>query len=126
MIAAARTVPELCFAEDTGEKKSAQPVTAEQVERFYDSEEKALLRLKDMLSTGSGSTEEILSSINEREYLFLHFADAHNGASAQPSFLKRVRGEIDLFLKDIQKGRRTLRAGQQNAAETKTDQADRP
>lgn len=47
----------------------------------------------------SGNTlDEIL---RERDYLFLHFPDGYRGYSADASFLRRVRVEIDYFMKTI-------------------------
>jgi hypothetical protein len=44
--------------------------------------------------------EKIESLAKKREYLFLHFADGERFKS-DLSFLKRVRIEIDFFLKDF-------------------------
>lgn len=81
---------------------------------FYDREEKALMMLKDDLSGKSVKAEaelhkELYSLLKEREYLYLHFPDGYR-ISMDTSFLKRVRAEIDFFLKDIRTARTLLNA----------------
>jgi hypothetical protein len=77
---------------------------------FADNEKARLLRLRDILtgaaegaSAASGETERLL---DECDYLWAHFperAGISRGGSSPPaddiSFLKRVRTEIDSFLK---------------------------
>ena len=79
------------------------------VRNFYEEEEKALKRLKNILSSGQNMSEaernaEIEKLLVSREYLYLHFPDGLK-ASLDPSFLKRVRAEIDFFIKDIAVGK---------------------
>ena len=59
----------------------------------------SLNKLKENLSTGNESIEKIKEQIDLHDYLFLHFPDGNNGAKTDTSFLKRVRNEIDFFLK---------------------------
>lgn len=85
---------------------------AGRIASFYDEEEKALLELKEILSRGQNMDEaernkKIMDLLSGREYLYLHFPDGYRLSSA-PSFLKRVRAEIDFFLKDISVGRKLL------------------
>ncbi len=72
-------------------------------------EKNELLKLKDLLSNGEKSVffnkeenleNQIRSLIECREYLFLHFPDGFS-ARMDTSFLKRVRAEIDFFIKEI-------------------------
>lgn len=74
---------------------------------FYLQEESMLKELREGLSTGNITKERILEILEEADYLYLHFPDGHE-ASLDISFLKRVRSEIDFFLKDIEIGKRLL------------------
>lgn len=81
---------------------------------YYREEESALLHLKSLLVNGESEmsesekerlslTEAILSLLRERDYLYLHFPDGFSPV-CEAQFLKRVRAEIDTFLKDIRFG----------------------
>jgi len=78
---------------------------------FLEEEERALNRLKELLMFGkdvqscSCTIEEELEQIlKNREYLYLHFPDGYDCDIGNISFLKRIRTEIDFFIKDIKKG----------------------
>ena len=82
------------------------------VRDFYKEEERSLKRLKNILSSGQNMSEnersaEIEKLLLSREYLYLHFPDGLK-ASLDLSFLKRVRAEIDFFIKDIAVGESIL------------------
>ncbi|EPF27407.1 hypothetical protein HMPREF1221_00213 [Treponema socranskii subsp. paredis ATCC 35535] len=82
------------------------------VRNFYEEEERELERLKNILSSGQNMSEkersaEIEKLLASREYLYLHFPDGLK-ASLDLSFLKRVRAEIDFFIKDIAVGKSIL------------------
>ena len=90
----------------SGKELPAQSL--QQIRTFLESEEKALNRIKELLMFGrdvascSCSLEDELHSlIAPREYLFLHFPDGYKCDTKDLSFLKRIRGQIDFFLKDI-------------------------
>lgn len=77
------------------------------VKSYLENEKAALNELKDLLVNGESSSfrkntisldEQILALLKNREYLFLHFPDGTK-ASLLPAFLKRVRAELDGFLK---------------------------
>lgn len=78
----------------------------EKTELFISNEIKALSQAKSLLVHGKESEffdggnldEQIKELLKEREYLFLHFPDGYRFSTEQ-SFLKRVRAEIDYFLK---------------------------
>lgn len=81
------------------------------VKEYLENEEKALNRIKELLMFGNDVAscscsfeEELASLIAPREYLFLHFPDGYKCKTSDLSFLKRVRGQIDFFLKDIKMG----------------------
>ena len=78
-----------------------------QVEEFYCQEEAMLKELRDGLSQGTISKERIRVILEEADYLYLHFPDGYK-PSLDTSFLKRVRSEIDFFLKDIAIGKRIV------------------
>ncbi len=87
---------------------SAQEEITSQVKNYLETEEKSLNRIKELLMFGkdvascSMSLEQELNAlISPREYLFLHFPDGYKCKTSDLSFLKRVRGQIDFFLKDI-------------------------
>ena len=73
------------------------------INKFYETELNALKKIKAML-TGKDKTEDKLLEklLIEREYLYLHFPDAHLGLKMERSFLKRIRAELDFFIKDIE------------------------
>ena len=82
------------------------------VRDFYEEEERSLKRLKNILSSGQNMSEtecsaEIEKLLLSREYLYLHFPDGLK-VSLALSFLKRVRAEIDFFIKDIAVGKSIL------------------
>ncbi len=75
--------------------------------KFMEDEKAALVALRDLLSKGENSShrmngitldEQIQSLLQGREYLFVHFPDGC-GLKMSLDFLKRVRAEIDFFLK---------------------------
>ncbi|MBQ0052810.1 MAG: DUF115 domain-containing protein, partial [Treponema sp.] len=79
--------------------------------KFLEAEEKALNRIKELLMFGKDVEmcgvpleQELNQLISQREYLFLHFPDGYRCNTADLSFLKRVRSEVDFFLKDIKGG----------------------
>jgi len=41
------------------------------------------------------------ATLRETDYLYIHFPDGYKGYSADPAFLKRVRIELEYFLKTI-------------------------
>ncbi len=80
----------------------------QKTEAFIKEERRALLRLKELLMQGQKAAsetmsvqEEISSLLHGREYLYLHFPDGYACRSCDIDFLKRVRSEIDFFLKDL-------------------------
>ena len=85
------------------------------VREYLEDEEKALNRIKELLMFGKDVAscscsldDELEKLIAQREYLFLHFPDGYKCKTSDLSFLKRVRGQIDFFLKDIKQGVATL------------------
>ena len=89
----------IIFPEETSQRK-------ERTENFISEEISALEKIKSLLSEGKNSVfykginleEQIKDLLSEREYLYLHFPDGYCYNGGQ-SFLKRVRAEIDYFLK---------------------------
>jgi hypothetical protein len=84
------------------------------IANFYTAEKQALIRIKEILTTGQNIPEternsELQLLLSEREYLYLHFPDGYK-LSLDKSFLKRIRAEIDFFLKDITIGEQLLMA----------------
>ena len=86
--------------------------------QYYDKEEQQLLHLKELLSNGEKSMTEyekskyslnelIFEILKERDYLYLHFPDGYR-LSTDISFLKRIRAEIDFFLKDIKYAKKSF------------------
>lgn len=76
------------------------------VTEFISWEKDALLELRDLLS-GKGNfsdterSEKIRTLLENRQYLYLHFPDGYR-FSMELNFLKRIRGEINGFLKVLQ------------------------
>ena len=78
---------------------------AETLEKFVASEKEKLLRLRGMLTGEIPFAQRELDEIlNDCDYLWAHFPDCAETGGRRPdaadiSFLKRVRTEIDPFLK---------------------------
>jgi hypothetical protein len=105
-------VSDVSGKETAKEKKIPAIEKKQQILQFYEKEEKALNMLKDILSHGQNIPEternlRISELLTGREYLYLHFPDGYK-LSLEPSFLKRVRTEIDFFLKKIHTGKQLL------------------
>ena len=75
---------------------------------FIQNEKESLLALKDILINGNAANSrnnrisldaQILELLAGRDYLFLHYPDGYS-ARTDTGFLKRIRSEIDFFLKD--------------------------
>lgn len=88
----------------------------EEIRERLENEEKALNRIKELLMFGNEVAscsmtleEELYSLIKKREYLFLHFPDGYKCRIKDISFLKRIRGQIDFFLKDIKNSLQILK-----------------
>ncbi len=86
-----------------------------QILDFLEGEEKALNRMKELLIFGNDVaccgktvTQELSELLQQREYLYLHFPDGFKCDVENVSFLKRVRSEIDFFLKDIKRSLQEL------------------
>lgn len=86
------------------------------VEEFYRNEFYALTKIKDLLSKGDSSeyrdmsiplNEQLENLLKKREYLYLHFPDGYR-LSTDISFLKRIRAEINFFIKDISFAEKTI------------------
>ena len=75
----------------------------QKLEKYFKDEINALEELTGLLTNKQPMEEEMRSKkIRElaepREYLYLHFPDGHS-FNSEISFLKRIRSEIDFFLK---------------------------
>lgn len=88
-----------------------------EIEEYLKDEKAALERIKTLLSSGKEADKtqeefdrELNALIPDREYLFLHFPDGYKCDTKNLSFLKRVRSEIDFFLKDIESSLRVLQS----------------
>ena len=88
---------------------------ADSIKSYLEGEEKALNRIKELLMFGKDVAscsmsldDELFSLISVREYLFLHFPDGYKCKTSDLSFLKRVRSQIDFFLKDIKSALKNL------------------
>ena len=76
---------------------------------YIQNEKKSLERIKELLSKGEKAfpppkqnlNHELKELLLEREYLYLHFPDGYKCRYDDLSFLKRVRSEIDFFIKDL-------------------------
>ena len=89
-------------------QKSDNRAISEQISAYIQKEKDELRELRDILSGKIPLSEEERNSkiqklLENREYLYLHFPDGTR-ASTEISFLKRVRSQIDFFLKLIEIG----------------------
>ncbi len=96
--------------ESRGKTSTDKSSTAEKnmaAKIYLDEERLALTKIRDLLSMGeksqffekgTGLSSQIENLLSGREYLYLHFPDGYR-LSMDQGFLKRVRAEIDFFLK---------------------------
>ena len=73
--------------------------TKEKIKNYFSNEIFELEEIKNYLTNGNIEIERLLDKINKHDYLFIHFPDGYKNATEDISFLKRVRNEIDFFLK---------------------------
>ena len=73
--------------------------TKEKIKKYISNEIFELEEIKNYLTNGNIQIERLLDKINKHDYLFIHFPDGYKNATEDISFLKRVRNEIDFFLK---------------------------
>ncbi len=73
--------------------------TKDKIKNFISNEISELEEIKNYLTNGNIQIENLLAKINQHDYLFIHFPDGYKNATEDISFLKRVRNEIDFFLK---------------------------
>ncbi len=80
---------------------------AKNVTEYLEKEKKELEKIKSLLANGENSPErnrdfslkeELQNLLSKKEYLYLHFPDGYM-LRIEEDFLKRVRAEIDVFLK---------------------------
>lgn len=97
--------------------KIVQNKRKNEIIKYLENEKDALEKIKNLLANGKNSNEtqedfekKLDDLISEREYLFLHFPDGYKCDTKNISFLKRVRSEIDFFLKDIKKSINCLKS----------------
>ena len=73
--------------------------TKDKIKNYISNEIFELEEIKNFLTNGNIQIESLLDKINKHDYLFIHFPDGYKNATEDISFLKRVRNEIDFFLK---------------------------
>lgn len=73
--------------------------TKDKIQNYISNEISELEEIKNYLMNGNIQVENLLEKINQHDYLFIHFPDGYKNATEDISFLKRVRNEIDFFLK---------------------------
>lgn len=90
---------------DTNPSKIENSSLINKTKNYYNDELNSLYEIRNILSGKIKSDDKHLENLLiNREYLFLHFPDAHLGLRLESSFLKRIRAEIDFFIKDIETG----------------------
>lgn len=94
------------------ENKKAKKLLSTSILNYLEDEKKALIQTRNILTHGHTIPEEqrnrqLCQLLSKREYLYLHFPDGYN-FNCSPSFLKRVRIEIDFFLKIISRSKSQL------------------
>lgn len=98
------------YGRDTHEKRTMvekAQYDAEEIHRYLEAEKKQLRELRDILRGSvipDNSEVEVKRLVSDSDYLFLHFPDGYRGYSGEPNFLKRVRIELEYFLKTLEKG----------------------
>jgi hypothetical protein len=74
------------------------------VREYLEREKVKLYELKEILcgnQTPENAEKRVEELIRGMDYLYLHFPDGHRGYSPEANFLKRVRVELDYFLKTL-------------------------
>lgn len=89
------SVDNLTFYEKT------DPCIKTKVKEFLENEKSNLVKIKHSLIHGSLRDDELLTLLAGHDYLYLHFPDGYKKPDLSQSFLKRIRAEIDFFIKDI-------------------------
>ncbi len=88
----------------TNEEGRGEQGKQDAIQRFLQEEEDSLRTLRGLL-TGEihcdNWEEAIRAGLQGKEYLYLHFPDALRGIRLDGDFLKRIRIEIEFFLKSI-------------------------
>ena len=76
---------------------------AKSAEAFVKAHHEKLIRIKEILTSKNGtnkeSEKELKALLTECSYLYMHFPDAAKGLSMTESFLKRIRAELNYFIK---------------------------
>ena len=93
---------------ETSQLHSYTSQETQSIKDYFTNEAATLNELKNILTGQIKLPQEeannrIIEILKDREYLYLHFPDGWN-LSTQLSFLKRVRAEIEIFLKIFNKG----------------------
>ena len=68
------------------------------IEDFFQIQHQKLLEIKQIL-TGEKEPSNLENLLLDCGYLYLHFPDGHNGLKLTTDFLKRIRAEVEFFLK---------------------------
>ena len=70
---------------------------------FIKAHHEKLIRIKEILTSANGTNDktkkELEALLTECSYLYMHFPDAAKGLSMTESFLKRIRAELNYFIK---------------------------
>lgn len=83
--------------------------TKDKIQNYISNEISELEEIKNYLMNGNIQIENLLEKINQHDYLFIHFPDGYKNATEDISFLKRVRNEIDFFLKILNRSYKLLK-----------------
>ena len=68
------------------------------IKEFLQIQHQKLLEIKQIL-TGEKESSNLEKLLLDCGYLYLHFPDGHDGLKLTPDFLKRIRAEVEFFLK---------------------------
>ena len=85
------------------EDRTTQKVNSDMkslIQSFLQTQNNYLQTIKNIL-TGQTKSENLEFLLTKCGYLYLHFPDGHLGAKLSQDFLKRIRAEVDYFLKII-------------------------
>lgn len=88
---------------EEGAKSPSQKTSCASFKTFLETEKEALLELRKILSGETDllpeeRSQKISTLLEKREYLYVHFPDGYR-FSMELNYLKRIRVEIDCFLK---------------------------
>lgn len=98
-----------CFVETKLPDTERFPVDANRLDAYLSDEKTRLREIRGVLTGDSQyahiGTEGLIERLKASDYLYLHFPDGYKGVNMSDGFLRRVRIELEYFLKTLDRPR---------------------